>query len=143
MMNNDGMLKSVMLFLAACSITFAMGCSTSGQFLVPEKSALYINDRPFIVSPTGKIKTRPFFWSAAGGIPYRIEKDGMMIQSGKLPSRFRVASIFWPPFALIYWPIGLRTDMVYDLNNDPTAQKYAPAQNAAPVPQTAPAPPAQ
>ncbi|MEK6784609.1 MAG: hypothetical protein AABY61_03950 [Nitrospirota bacterium] len=143
MMNNGGRLKSVLLFLIACSITFSMGCSTSGQFFTPEKSALYINDRPFIVGPTGKIKTRPFFWSAAGGIPYRIEKDGAVIQTGKLPSRFRVASIFWPPFAIIYWPIGLRTDMIYDLNNDPTAQRYAPAQNTVLTPQTAPVPPTQ
>jgi hypothetical protein len=143
MMNNGGRLKTVLLFLAACSITFAMGCSTSGKFLAPERSALYINDRPFIVGPNGLIKTRPFFWSSAGGIPYRIEKDGAVIQTGKLPSRFRVASIFWPPFALIYWPIGLRTDMVYDLNNDPTAQKFAPTQKTEPLPQADPAPQAQ
>jgi len=134
MMNNDRRLKSVMLFLAACSITFAMGCHTSTQVMTPEKTLLYINDRPIVLGPTGgKVVTRPFFWSASGGIPYRLVRDGVMTQSGTLTSSFRIASIFWPPYAFIYWPIGFGSPL-YDLNNDPLAQKYTPAQTSAPAP---------
>ena len=133
-MTKAGRLKSGLLFLAACSITFVMGCHTSAQFLTPDKTELYINNRPFVLGPNGgRVVTRPFFWHAAGGIPYRIEKGGVMIQSGKLSSSFRIASIFWPPFALIYWPIGFQSShMVYDLNNDPNAQTYAPPQEPPP-----------
>ena len=49
---------------------------------------------------------------------YKIEKNGEMIKDGKLCSKFRVASIFWPPFALIYWPLGYHPDITYDLVND-------------------------
>lgn len=134
-MNTDGWRKNLLLFLAACSITFAMGCHTSTQIMTPEKTQLYINNRPIVVGPTGgKVVTRPFFWSTAGGIPYHLVKDGAVVQSGKLASGFRIVSIFWPPYAFIYWPMGFDSEL-YDLNNDPMAQKFAPAQNTAPAPQ--------
>jgi len=41
-----------------------------------------------------------------------------MIKDGKLCSKFRVVSIFWPPFALIYWPLGYHSDITYDLISD-------------------------
>jgi hypothetical protein len=63
------------------------------------------------------VTTKPFFWTAAGGIRYRLEKGGATIQEGKLRARFRVVSIFWPPLALIYWPIGFRPEITYDLVN--------------------------
>ena len=71
----------------------------------------------------GTVTSKPFFWSAAGrppggGIPYKIEKNGEMIKDGKLCSKFRVVSIFWPPLALIYWPLGYHPDITYDLVND-------------------------
>ena len=134
-MSKAGRLKGALLFLAACSIAFTMGCHTSTQFLTPEKTLLYVNDRPVVLGPTGgKVATRPFFWSAAGGIPYHLVKDGQVVQSGKLASSFRIASIFWPPYAFIYWPIGFDSEL-YDLTNDPTARKLTPAQNTAPAPQ--------
>jgi len=133
-MNKSGRLKGVLLFFAACSITFAMGCHTSTQVMTPEKTLLYINNRPIVLPPTGgKVVTRPFFWTATSGIPYHLVKDGAVVQSGKLASSFRIASIFWPPYAFIYWPIGFDSEL-YDLNTDPTAQKYTPAQNTAPAP---------
>ena len=42
----------------------------------------------------------------AGGIPYKLEKDGKVVGEGKLQAKFRPVSIFWPPAALIYWPMG-------------------------------------
>lgn len=108
----------VILFLLIIS-----GCSTYGYFKVPGDSKLYINNRSVEIGTDGEVSTRPFFWNAAGippkgGIPYRLEKDGKAVKSGKLRSRFRFVSIFWPPYAFIYWPIGFNSSITYDLVND-------------------------
>jgi hypothetical protein len=101
------------------------GCTTTGNFKVPEGSNLYIYQRPEPVNidPNGKVTTKPFFWTAAGmppggGIPYRLEKNGETLKEGRLRAKFRPVSIFWPPAALIYWPMGLNPDITYDLVND-------------------------
>lgn len=106
-------------------LLFLVGCSTTGHFKVPEGSELYIYKRPEAVSikADGAVTTKPFFWTAAGippggGIPYRLQKDGEVLKEGKLRAKFRVASIFWPPFAIIYWPMGFNPDITYDLIND-------------------------
>lgn len=101
------------------------GCTTTGHFKVPEGSNLYIYERPHPVDigANGEVTTKPFFWTAAGippggGVPYRLEKNGETLKQGKLRAKFRTVSIFWPPFALIYWPMGLNPDITYDLVND-------------------------
>ena len=101
------------------------GCTTTGNFKVPEGSNLYIYQRPEPVNidQNGKVTTKPFFWTAAGmppggGIPYRLEKNGETLKEGRLRAKFRPVSIFWPPAALIYWPMGLNPDITYDLVND-------------------------
>lgn len=106
-------------------IAFIAGCTTTGNFKIDEGSKLYIYERPeaVAVSPSGQVTTKPYFWTAAGfppggGIPYRLEKDGQTTKEGKLRAKFRVVSIFWPPFALIYWPMGLNPEITYDLIND-------------------------
>lgn len=107
----------MMLKRAASMIALAMvvsGCSTRAYFKLPEntKVAVYQRDQ---LHPQGLVKTRPFFWSAAGGIPYKLsDTQGAVVQQGKLHARFRVASIFWPPFAIIYWPMGFG-QRCYDL----------------------------
>lgn len=108
----------IILFLVA-------GCTTTGHFKVPEGSNLYIYKRPqpVEIKSDGEVTTTPFFWTAAGvppggGVPYRVEKNGETLKEGKLRAKFRVVSIFWPPFALIYWPMGLNPDITYDLVND-------------------------
>ncbi len=92
---------------------------------MPENSDLYIYDReqPVEVKSDGTVTTTPFFWTAmgippTGGIPYRLEQDGEVIREGKLRANFRVVSIFWPPYAVIYWPVGFNPDVTYDLVND-------------------------
>jgi len=87
---------------------------------VPQGAKLYLHDRPQPeqVQKDGTVDTRPFFWTAAGGVQYKLEKDGRVIKQGRLRTRFRVVSIFWPPLALIYWPIGLDRDITYDLVKD-------------------------
>ena len=99
-------------------------CTTTGHFKVPEGSSLYVYKRPqpVEIKTNGEVTTKPFFWTAAGvptesGIPYRQKKNGKPIKEGNLPTKFRVESIFWPPFALIYWPMGFNSGITYDLIN--------------------------
>lgn len=117
------MIKKMSLLFA--SLMLVTGCTTTGTFKVPEGSKLYIYERPqpVPVNAGGKVTTKPFFWTAAGmppggGIPYRLEKDGQTIQEGKLRTKFRPVSIFWPPFAAIYWPMGFNPNITYDLVNN-------------------------
>ena len=101
------------------------GCSTTAHFKTPENATLYLQNTPLPaeISAEGVVTRRPFFWNAASGIKYVLKRDGTVIQEGKLPSKFRVVSIFWPPYALLYWPIGFALD-TYDLTNDSfTSQK--------------------
>lgn len=116
-------MKKLMFSLVILS-TLA-GCSTTGKFVVPENSKLYIYERPEPVTVTndGSVTTKPFFWTAmglppGGGIPYRLEKDGEVLKEGRLRAQLRVVSFFWPPAALIYWPVGFNSNVTYDLVND-------------------------
>lgn len=113
--------------LLFCSLAIAViaGCTTTGKFVVPENADLYIYERPepVEISPDGTVTTRPFFWTAmgiapSGGIPYRLEKGGEVIKQGKLRAVFRPVSLFWPPYAVIYWPVGFNPTITYDLVND-------------------------
>ncbi len=97
-----------------------MGCSTQGKFAIPEGTQLEVYRRPVTVGAGGTVVTKPFFWTAAGippsgGVEYRLLENGKVVQNGRLRAKFRVVSIFWPPFALIYWPMGLNPNITYDL----------------------------
>lgn len=101
------------------------GCSTSGHFIVPEGAELYLNDRPepVRIREGGKVCTEPFPWTTAGtppvgGVPYRLKKNGEIIQAGRLQTEFRIESLIFPPFAQFYWPMGLDSDRTYDLVNN-------------------------
>lgn len=118
-------MKKGVVFLIALISMILSGCSTHGTFRIPDGSQLYIYERPepVTVEADGTVTTRPFFWTAVGmppysGIPYRLEKDGQTIKEGRLRAKFRVVSIFWPPYAIIYWPMGMNPDITYDLIND-------------------------
>ena len=118
-------MKTASIITAISFSLITSGCSTSGYFKVPDDSELYIYNRntPVEVGANGNVTTRPFFWTVIGtppnhGIPYRLEKAGKTIKQGKVRAQFRVVSIFWPPYALIYWPMGLNPDITYDLVND-------------------------
>lgn len=119
------MLRLMKIIGLGLLIAFITGCTTTGNFKIEEGSKLYIYERPeaVAVSPAGQVTTKPYFWTAAGfppsgGVPYRLEKDGQTTKEGRLRAKFRVVSIFWPPFALIYWPMGLNPEITYDLIND-------------------------
>jgi hypothetical protein len=128
-------MKAISLLIAGFASILIMGCATSAHFKIPDNSTLYVAGKPAPVKidPDGLAKTRPFFWNTAGGIPYRLEKDGTTLKEGKLKSQFRIASIFWPPYAFIYWPMGFKSGMTYDLINDaPAAPAAAAAATTAP-----------
>jgi hypothetical protein len=112
---------SKLLFLVATLLV--SGCSTSGYFVITDGTQLVVYRRPVNIQPGGRVVTRPFFWTATGipphgGCTYRLLKDNKVIKEGTLRVKFRPVSIFWPPFAVIYWPIGLNQNIIYDLVND-------------------------
>ncbi len=115
---SSAILKSVFVLGILC---FLSACSTHGKFRIPEGTELSIYKRPPVSVPAdGVVTVNPFFWTAAGippggGVPYSLYKNGQVVKEGKLRAKFRVVSIFWPPFALIYWPMGLNPDITYDL----------------------------
>jgi len=90
------------------------------ELVIPPGTQLEVYRRPVTPDPNGLVVTAPFFWTAAGvppggGVEYRLLKGGKVVQQGHLRSKFRVVSIFWPPFAAIYWPMGLNPNITYDL----------------------------
>jgi len=96
------------------------GCVTRGKFVIPNDTQLEVYERPVTLNSDGSAEMAPFFWTAAGvpphgGVKYRLLKEGDVVQEGRLRAKFRPVSIFWPPFALIYWPMGLNPDITYDL----------------------------
>ncbi len=106
--------RSTAIVLLCAALTF--GCTTTGYFELPPGSEIEIYERPAVTpDSSGMIEMKPFFWTAAGGVPYKLKKNGEVVKEGRLPARFRVVSIFWPPLALIYWPIGFNSDQTNDL----------------------------
>ena len=107
-----------MLFVFAVLFAGAVvgtGCSTTANFKIPEGHQLMVTDRVVTPDANGDWKTSPFFWSSVAGADFRLkDKNGKVVRTGKLKTNFRVVSIFWPPAALIYWPVGFRAGQ-YDL----------------------------
>ncbi len=123
-----------MKFLYLVLIVLFVSCSTTGHFKVPADSQLYVEGKPLQPHELqAGYKRSPFFWNVSSGIPYRIEKNGKLIDEGKIQSRFRVVSIFWPPFAIIYWPMGFKGDETYDFTSKADA-KIRPDSNYVSVP---------
>ncbi len=91
------------------------GCSTSARFIIPDSTELVVHGKKAVRDEKGVVvKTRPFFWSAFKGIDYQLVRKDSVVREGRVPTRFRVASIFWPPYAILYWPAGFSFDC-YDL----------------------------
>lgn len=110
---------------ACMAIVLAVsGCSTSARFIIPQDSELIVYNRE-VAQTNAPVKMRPFFWNAAGGVKYRLYQHGSLVKEGKLKTRFRPVSIFWPPYALIYWPMGFG-GRCYDLTTA-SNQKFVEA----------------
>ena len=97
------------------AVALLAGCHTTANIRIPENTQLYLEERPVEIAADGTVTTRPYFWTSVTGIHYRLEKDGAVVQRGRLPSQFRPASIWWPPYALIYWPFGFADGVKVDL----------------------------
>ncbi len=108
-----------LVFPVLLAVTLA-GCTTRGTFVIPEGTELEVYSRPVTVEPGGNAVMRPFAWNAAGvppqgGVPYRLLKGGEVLQEGRLRAVFRGVSLWWPPMAIFYWPMGLNASITYDL----------------------------
>jgi hypothetical protein len=125
-------MRFVAPLLAASAAAVIAGCTTTAHFKVPENTTLYLEERPAEIAADGTVTTRPYFWTSAPGIHYRIEKEGATVQRGRIPSQFRPVSIFWPPYALVYWPFGFLDDTTYDLIKGTNAVIYPAAPRSAP-----------
>lgn len=106
----------IILMLAVLS-----GCYTSASFILPPNTDLMINGKRIpqdVRDENGRVKLerRPFFWNSIMGINYMLLEGDKVVKKDKLPSSFRVVSIFWPPYAYLYWPVGFGLDC-YDLSN--------------------------
>jgi len=98
-----------------------IGCSTTASFKLPPDTAMLIQGER--ISYASKDETgrpqysrSPFFWDSFNGIEYKLVQGDKTIKQGKLESQFRIISIFWPPYAFIYWPLGFRLNC-YDLSD--------------------------
>jgi hypothetical protein len=47
-----------------------------------------------------KLERLPFFWTSIIGIEYYLLDGDKIIKKDRLPSEFRIASIFWPPLCV-------------------------------------------
>jgi hypothetical protein len=102
----------------ACALALA-ACTTTAQFQLPPQTSVRFDNRPQLY-PAGAVETRPYFWNSTSGIRYQLEQDGKVVGEGRVQAKFRPASIFWPPYALIYWPMGF-AQSCYDLTGDKPA----------------------
>ncbi|HWR72292.1 MAG TPA: hypothetical protein VN604_03900 [Nitrospirota bacterium] len=109
----------MMILLVVCMVLVLSACSTGTRFVLPADTRVYLPAKDMTFAE-GRAKSRPYFWSSFGSIDYQLLKNGEKIKEGKLESDFRVWSLFWPPFAIIYWPVGFEWNC-YDLTGyEPT-----------------------
>jgi hypothetical protein len=107
-------MKTMSKLLVFSLVLCLVGCTTVATFKLPQGTEMRVMNREAEFQ-SGMITTTPFPWKAAAGIDYELLKKGKVVKSGKLPARFRVVSIFWPPiYAIIAWPMGFRYEC-YDL----------------------------
>jgi hypothetical protein len=119
-----------MKFVVMPSLVLLMGCSTTASFKLPPNTDLMIKGERITFKEKDDdglplFKTRPFFW---GDISYSLVQGEKVIKEGQLPSKFRIVSIFWPPYGFIYWPIAFRFDC-YDLSRE-LVEKCLPSETS-------------
>jgi hypothetical protein len=116
-------MKTIMTIMAMFSFLVIAGCSTSAGFKLPPDTTLLIKGERVTfeekVGPEGYpvLETKPYFWDSVIGIKYSLVQNEKVVKEGELPAQFRVVSIFWPPYAVIYWPFGFRMEC-YDLTKE-------------------------
>lgn len=105
-----------LLLLSAC-VGAMTACTTTTAFKLPKDTQVRLDDRDETFANGNTAEMRPFFWNSIDGINFNLVKGSKVIKKGKLPAEFRVSSIFWPPYAFLYWPMGLKYSC-YDLTAD-------------------------
>jgi hypothetical protein len=65
-------------------------CATRTKFKVPKDTDLYVYNQKVNPSQYEKYERRPYSWGTAGGVKYRLEKKGKVVEKGTLKTRFRV-----------------------------------------------------
>jgi hypothetical protein len=139
----EGRLKRSFVIIFTVLGAFMSGCSTSAQFIIPDNTYLVVHGKMAKRTEQGVIvKTHPFFWTAFKGIDYQLIRKDSVVREGKMPTGFRIASLFWPPYAILYWPVGFQYSC-YDLTKPvpvnctkeapPTKDEEAMPWNTAPV----------
>jgi len=120
-------MKTLSKFLVLCLVLGLVGCTTVASFKLPQGTEMKVMNRETDFKP-GTVETTPFPWKAAAGIDYELLRKGKVVKSGKLPAKFRVVSIFWPPiYAIIAWPMGFQYEC-YDLTKGEPQECHVPAQ---------------
>ncbi len=114
-LKGENMKRTIVVILVVIGL-LASGCSTSARFIIPDNTELVVRGQKAERDVQGVyVRMRPFFWTAFGGIDYQLLQQNSAVREGKLSARFRVVSIFWPPYAIIYWPAGFNYSC-YDLS---------------------------
>ncbi len=114
-------MKTCTLSAAIMVMVILSGCHTTASFMLSPNTQLMINGERVTFDSHDqdgypKLERLPFFWTSITGIEYAILRGDTIIKKERLPSEFRIASIFWPPYAYIYWPVGFSFDC-YDLRD--------------------------
>jgi len=132
---------TLMVFLLTAAL---IGCSTATSFRLPPNTEILVKGERATIKASDDndtdtdsardkrlpyLRTSPFFWNAMGGIKYSLVQGDKVVKEGTLPAQFRIASIFWPPYAIFYWPVGFRFKC-YDLTKD-YVEKCPSSQSAA------------
>jgi hypothetical protein len=109
--------------LGIATTALLSGCSTSTKVVIPDETELYISGDPVVIEEDDTVSTTPYFWTSAGdspggGISFELKKGDEVVQRGHFVSEFRPVSIFWPPLAFLYWPMGFHENVTYNLVND-------------------------
>ncbi len=125
-------MRTIVRFIAVAGVLLILGCSTTASFKLPPDTDLMIRGERVTFEGKdeagySKLKLSPFFWDAVIGVNFSLVQNDKVVREGRLPSQFRVISIFWPPYALIYWPMGFSFEC-YDLTKElidkcPTGEK--------------------
>jgi hypothetical protein len=114
-------MSTVRRILALSLVWLLVGCATAAHFKLPQGTEVKFMGREQAFK-AGDVTLTPFPWKAAGGIDYTIERKGKVVKTGKLPAKFRIVSIFWPPiYAIIVWPMGFGYEC-YDLTRGDVKQ---------------------
>ena len=104
-----------MLISMIAVLGLVAGCTTSSRFIIPDGADLVVDGKKAERDERSYfVRMRPFFWSSFGGINYQLVSKDAVLREGKMPARFRFASLVFPPLAYIYWPAGFRYSC-YDL----------------------------